>query len=84
MSQLDINEFNFKGGRGVLFRRVYVVTLMSGVGKKVTRMEPEDKSAIGLWVWSKKQSGEVFIDFEEGTVLASEVAMIERIIGEEN
>lgn len=59
--------------------KIYHVILKSGVGRKLSRYENSDhgENLVGLWVWACKRVEDVFIDFEETTLLAKEIAMID-------
>lgn len=56
----------------------YQVTLKSGVIVKVTGKD-ETKNVIGLWIYLLRKVTPETIDFQECTILASEIAMIEVI-----
>jgi hypothetical protein len=49
--------------------RDYELFLVSGNRAVATRLEPEDKSLIGLWNWSHSRTEEIFITFEGGLVV---------------
>lgn len=55
----------------------YIITLKSGVSKEVTSTEGRDIT--GLWIWMNRQMTPQFLNFQECTVKASDIAMIENI-----
>jgi|SRR5699024_143611 len=59
----------------------YDVALRSGKDMTLTRYESEDKSATALVVWASNQAREVFVDFSEGVIRASDISFISK--GEE-
>lgn len=59
-------------------RNNYLVMLRNGKELALSRVEDEDKSALGLWKWSFNQNRAVFLDFNECSVLASEVILISK------
>lgn len=57
-------------------KRMYKVILKSGIEKEVIREEREDRTLIGLWIWSQRRREETFINVEDGVIKASEIAMV--------
>ena len=57
----------------------YCIMLKNGKTFNVTREEDHNKSAIGLWKWSFKQQAEIVIDFNEFSIVASSIIIMEAI-----
>lgn len=58
-------------------QKFYNVTLKCGKERVLSRDEPDGRSVIGLWKWSMNQRNAVIIDFNEASVNAEYIAMID-------
>jgi len=56
----------------------YHITLKSGVVFEATSLDAT-KNIIGLWIYLLKKVSPNVIDFEECTILVSEIAMVKEI-----